>query len=127
MKKIFVASSSGDKDSLLPLHSAAPAGIDSPTAATAPERHYAFFTHTTCEMFPCHNIENEENFNCLFCYCPLYALGAACGGNFSYTSNGIKSCMDCCVPHIKSNYDMILDKLRLITKQVQQTGDEPVL
>ena len=50
---------------------------------------YKFFSHTECEFFPCHKTDNEESFNCLFCYCPLYALGKECGGNFSYTENGI--------------------------------------
>ena len=46
---------------------------------------YKFFQHRECEFFPCHKTEDEENFNCLFCYCPLYALGENCGGNFKYT------------------------------------------
>ena len=51
---------------------------------------YKFFQHRECEFFPCHKTEDEENFNCLFCYCPLYALGENCGGNFKYTEDGIK-------------------------------------
>ena len=43
---------------------------------------FKFFQHRQCEFFPCHETEDEENFNCLFCYCPLYALGEGCGGNF---------------------------------------------
>ena len=39
------------------------------------ERHYAFFQNTDCEYFPCHKTAHPERFNCLFCYCPLYALG----------------------------------------------------
>ena len=53
------------------------------------ERHYAFFQNRACEFFPCHKGADAENFNCLFCYCPLYALGRKCGGNFRYTrTNG---------------------------------------
>lgn len=33
---------------------------------------YRFFQNKECEYFPCHKTENEEEFNCLFCYCPLY-------------------------------------------------------
>ena len=33
---------------------------------------YRFFQNKECEYFPCHKAENEEEFNCLFCYCPLY-------------------------------------------------------
>ncbi|MBP8030977.1 MAG: metal-binding protein, partial [Acetobacterium sp.] len=36
---------------------------------------YKFFQHRDCEYFPCHQADDLEDFNCLFCYCPLYALG----------------------------------------------------
>ena len=71
---------------------------------------YKFFQHKECEFFPCHKTEDEENFNCLFCYCPLYALGENCGGNFKYTEDGIKDCSDCLVPHKKKNYEYIMNK-----------------
>ena len=54
--------------------------------------HYKFFQNEKCEYFPCHKCENTADFNCLFCYCPLYALGDKCGGNFCYTEGGIKDC-----------------------------------
>ena len=38
---------------------------------------------------PCHKTVGES-FNCLFCYCPLYALGDQCGGNFTYIE-GVRS------------------------------------
>ena len=53
---------------------------------------YAYFQNTACPYFPCHAKANREFFNCLFCYCPLYALGDKCGGNFVYTENGVKDC-----------------------------------
>ena len=68
------------------------------------ERHYAFFQNTDCEYFPCHKTAHPERFNCLFCYCPLYALGRECGGNFCYTESGIKNCVNCMFPHRKENY-----------------------
>ena len=71
---------------------------------------YKFFQHRKCEFFPCHKTEDEENFNCLFRYCPLYALGENCGGNFKYTEDGIKDCSDCLVPHKKKNYEYIMNK-----------------
>lgn len=71
---------------------------------------YKFFQHRECEFFPCHKTEDEENFNCLFCYCPLYALGENCGGNFKYTEDGIKDCSDCLVPHKRKNYEYIMNK-----------------
>ena len=45
---------------------------------------YKFFQNTKCEYFPCHKVENEKHFNCLFCFCPLYMLKDKCGGNFKY-------------------------------------------
>ncbi len=72
---------------------------------------YKFFQNTSCEFFPCHNITKKDNFNCLFCYCPLYGLKDKCGGNFTYTENGIKDCSECNFPHIKENYDEIIKKL----------------
>ena len=71
---------------------------------------YKFFQHRDCEFFPCHMTEDEENFNCLFCYCPLYALGENCGGNFKYTEDGIKDCSNCLVPHKRKNYEYIMSK-----------------
>ena len=76
------------------------------------DRQYAFFQHTACEFFPCHAGADPENFNCLFCYCPLYALGEKCGGNFTILDNGIKDCSHCLFPHKKENYDHIIERLK---------------
>ena len=73
--------------------------------------HYKFFQNEKCEYFPCHKCENTADFNCLFCYCPLYALEDKCGGNFSYTENGIKDCSSCLVPHKRGNYDYMMKKM----------------
>ncbi|CEN97192.1 metal-binding protein [[Clostridium] sordellii] len=72
---------------------------------------YKFFSNDKCEYFPCHKVNNPENFNCLFCYCPLYALKENCGGNFKYTSNGIKDCSYCLIPHNKNSHDYIMSKI----------------
>ena len=69
--------------------------------------HFKYFTNRECEYFPCHKNANPENFNCLFCYCPLYALGERCGGNFVYTKTGIKDCSNCQFPHKRENYEKI--------------------
>ena len=68
---------------------------------------HRYFQNTKCEYFPCHKGADCDNFSCLFCYCPLYALGEACGGNFKYLDNGIKDCSGCQFPHKKENYDKI--------------------
>lgn len=59
---------------------------------------YKFFQNTECPYFPCHDI-SVDKMNCLFCYCPLYALGDQCGGDFIYLDNGIKSCEKCIKSH----------------------------
>lgn len=73
--------------------------------------HYDFFQNKECEYFPCHPGADPEKFSCLFCYCPLYALGEDCGGNFSYTQQGIKDCSACLRPHRRENYEKILEKM----------------
>ena len=81
-------------------------------AVDAPTKNYKFFQNRACEMFPCHKTDDPENFNCLFCFCPLYFSGEKCGGNFHYTEKGRKSCVDCTFPHKKENYDALMAKLR---------------
>ncbi len=73
-------------------------------------KNYAFFQNRSCEFFPCHETSRTEDFNCMFCYCPLYALGEDCGGNFVYLSNGRKDCSNCLIPHMRENYGRILDR-----------------
>ncbi|EGT2201523.1 cysteine-rich small domain-containing protein [Clostridioides difficile] len=77
---------------------------------------YKFFNHKDCEFFPCHKTNKPEEFNCLFCYCPLYALGENCGGNFKYTDKGIKDCSSCMLPHKKDNYNYIMGKFQDLVK-----------
>ena len=68
---------------------------------------YAFFQNKECAYFPCHGTEHPEDFNCLFCYCPLYVLGEDCGGNYHYLDNGVKDCSACLLPHSPTGYDYI--------------------
>lgn len=84
------------------------------------EENYRFFSHSKCEYFPCHEVEDKDSFNCLFCYCPLYALGSGCGGNFSYTDTGVKDCSACLIPHRKSGYDYIMEKYAEIKKLAEE-------
>ncbi len=72
------------------------------------EKNYSFFQNRACEYFPCHEGVEEEDFNCLFCYCPLYTLGEACGGSCVYLENGVKSCENCNFPHKRENYAAVL-------------------
>ena len=77
---------------------------------------YRYFQNQDCEYFPCHAGADVENFNCLFCYCPLYALGEKCGGGFVYTERGIKDCSACLFPHKRENYDTICDRFSEIAE-----------
>ena len=73
---------------------------------------FSYFANRDCEYFPCHAGADPENFNCLFCYCPLYALGERCGGNFCMTVSGVKDCSGCTVPHRRDSYGYINEKLK---------------
>ena len=68
-----------------------------------------FFRNTDCAYFPCHKVNDTENFNCLFCFCPLYHM-PDCGGNHETLPNGIKDCTNCTYPH--ENYEGVIRALR---------------
>ena len=86
---------------------------------------YDFFQNRSCEYFPCHKGADSDNFNCLFCYCPLYALGDRCGGNFRYTENGVKDCSNCLHPHRRENYEKIMDKMALVLEMAKKQPEKP--
>ena len=81
-------------------------------------KEFSFFSHKKCEYFPCHKGADPEEFNCLFCYCPLYALGKDCGGNFTYTESGYKDCTNCMVPHKRKNYGYITGKYKELAERI---------
>lgn len=74
------------------------------------ENSFSYFCNKDCQFFPCHDITASENFNCLFCYCPLYRFND-CQGNYIIMSNGIKDCSRCFIPHNPDNYNFIVEKL----------------
>lgn len=86
--------------------------------------HYDFFQNKECEYFPCHPNADPETFSCLFCYCPLYALGDKCGGNFRYTTKGIKDCTLCLRPHCRENYKDITGKLREVLELAKREPEK---
>ena len=86
--------------------------------------HYSYFCNRECEYFPCHAKADPENFNCLFCYCPLYVLGDRCGGNFVYSQNGIKDCSKCMYPHIPQNYEAITNRYQEILGAMAERKSE---
>ena len=75
------------------------------------KNNYRFFQNRDCEFFPCHKIENEDSFNCLFCYCPLY-LKENCLGSPDYILNGkgqkIRDCSKCTIVHRPEMYDAVI-------------------
>lgn len=88
-----------------------------------PEKKSRFFCHTECEHFPCHPTDRPEDFNCLFCYCPLYTLGKRCGGNYIYTAKGIKNCRQCLFPHVRENYAAIVSRFPEIAELARAESD----
>ena len=86
---------------------------------------YDFFQNRNCEYFPCHQCTDTENFSCLFCYCPLYALGENCGGSFRYTENGMKDCSGCLRPHRRENYEKILENMGEILDLAKKRREKP--
>ncbi|MDO5548776.1 MAG: cysteine-rich small domain-containing protein [Eubacteriales bacterium] len=81
---------------------------------------YAFFANKECRYFPCHAGADSENFNCLFCYCPLYVLGDQCGGNFTYLGNGYKDCSTCLYPHNPDSYGKIIERYGEIVQMMKK-------
>ena len=71
---------------------------------------YKKFQHKDCEYFPCHKNVKEEDYNCLFCYCPLYMLKDKCGGNFKIAYD-VKDCSECTIPHGANSYTYIMSKM----------------
>ena len=87
-------------------------------------KHYSFFQNRECEYFPCHKGVAEKDFNCLFCFCPLYALGKKCGGACVYTEDGVKDCSRCAFPHARGNYDAVMERFRQIQAVVARSDAE---
>ena len=87
--------------------------------------HYKYYCNRECEFFPCHKGIPEEQFSCLFCYCPLYALGDRCGGSFTYTEQGIKDCSACLCPHRRDQYDRIMGHMGDVMELAKKPQKEP--
>ena len=84
------------------------------------QAHFAFFQNKECEYFPCHETDKPEDFNCLFCYCPLYALGRKCKGNYVYRAGGVKDCSGCLIPHRRENYAYITGRYEEIVEMMKE-------
>ncbi|MDY3282408.1 cysteine-rich small domain-containing protein [Dysosmobacter sp.] len=84
---------------------------------------FSFFQNRACPFFPCHPAADGEGFNCLFCYCPLYALGRSCGGDFRYTESGVKDCGGCVRPHVPGGYEYVLSRLDRLTDWMRRAEE----
>ncbi|MBQ9949863.1 MAG: cysteine-rich small domain-containing protein [Clostridia bacterium] len=84
---------------------------------------YKFFLNTDCKYFPCHKTADTECFNCLFCFCPLYALSDKCGGNFKFLPDGTKDCSECLLPHTEGGYEYIMHKFGEISELAGKKSD----
>ncbi|MCL4476132.1 MAG: PAS domain-containing protein [Nitrospirae bacterium] len=71
-----------------------------------------FYCNYDCKYFPCHETDSE-NFNCIFCYCPMYYLHSCLGSPQYLTGSGsvIKDCSRCDFPHRPENYETIIEYL----------------
>lgn len=90
------------------------------SADNAKQNGTKFFRNVDCEFFPCHEGADPSTFNCMFCYCPLYALGRNCGGNFRYLDNGIKDCSGCMIPHREDGYDHVMSKVPALFEKIRE-------
>ncbi|MDI9506004.1 MAG: cysteine-rich small domain-containing protein [Bacillota bacterium] len=87
------------------------------------ENSYAHFSNNACQFFPCHSDADADSFNCLFCYCPLYMLGEACGGSFTYNEKGVKDCSDCLLPHSEGGYEHITSRFQKIIETMKRNNN----
>lgn len=74
---------------------------------------FKFVQNRKCEYFPCHRTEKKDEFNCLFCFCPLYMLKDKCGGHFKYTKN-VKDCSDCTFVHTLKAHQYVMSKMKKV-------------
>lgn len=83
------------------------------------KKHFSFFQNKDCEYFPCHEGVEEQQFNCLFCYCPLYTLGKECGGSPIFLRDGMKDCSTCAFPHTADNYVRVTEQLERVVERMK--------
>jgi Zn-finger protein len=82
---------------------------------------YKFFQNKECEYFPCHKDVDIKEFNCLFCYCPLYCLKEECGGNYTILPSGVKDCSKCKKPHLgEEGYEYIRKRIKNVVELVKK-------
>ena len=75
------------------------------------------------EYFPCHKRADRDNFNCLFCYCPLYVLGIAAEGSFRIFPTGIRTAVNVCTRIYGRIMKKITGRYSEILAAIRHTGD----
>ena len=78
------------------------------------ENSYKYLKNIDCKYFPCHKGMLGEEFNCLFCYCPMNRFEDCPGNPVFRESKGrrIKDCSHCTFPHEPENYEAVMDFLK---------------
>lgn len=64
---------------------------------------HSFFQNIECEYFPCHKLIEKKDFNCLFCFCPLFN---------TIECENENHCDSCIYPHKRNNYIKVINKLK---------------
>jgi len=81
---------------------------------------FRFFRNANCFYFPCHETEDDKEFNCQFCYCPLYFF-PDCGGRPTLRGK-VKDCSQCDKPHRPDGYEHVMTRL---TRYFEELHVEP--
>lgn len=85
------------------------------------ENSYQYFKNRECQYMPCHEGIEGDDFNCLFCYCPMYPYADCLGTpEFLKQEKGtiVKDCSGCVFPHESEHYAKIMEFLQRNTEDI---------
>jgi Zn-finger protein len=74
-----------------------------------------------CNYYPCHDGIIEEEYQCEFCFCPIYPCNIEkTGGKIISGRDGsqIWDCSDCIIVHEKENFNKIKKGLHNIIQEI---------
>lgn len=79
---------------------------------TVNTENFKFVQNTDCEFFPCHEMKEQEELNCLFCYCPLAFLQCPAKEGTDYTildygGSIRKDCSNCTITHGNGGWEIV--------------------
>lgn len=75
---------------------------------------YKFFENLGCKYYPCHSGIKKGEFNCLYCFCPIFVVCKR------HSKSG---CEFCKVPHDKGSYKFMM--LELNNMVLHRRSDDP--